>query len=164
MSAAISPCAGGFYSASDDSAVSSSGEELRTLIRAALAPPSDPPGSSPEALLRRVNEAIKKGYQREGVLVDAEAVGRMFDVIRTLPRGVPLPEIVVESGTEIGLDWNEGSRRTLSLTITNTPFVGYAALMGYEPIHGRALFAGRFPKTLAFLFSQIYSDKHDANV
>jgi len=69
---------------------------------------------------------------------------------------VPPPEIVVESESEIGLDWHEGHRRVLTLTVDGTPYLGFAALSGDEPLHGRAPFAGTLPETLAYLFRRLY--------
>jgi hypothetical protein len=146
------------YSPAEDAAISPAGAELRHCIETALTPASEPSGDQTIILLTRVSGALKKGFDSEGVLVDADAFGRVFDVLRAVPPGTPLPEIVVESEQEIGLDWGEAPRRVLSLTVDNTPYLGYAALIGYEPIHGRVPFAGSLPKTLAYLFSRLYPE------
>lgn len=160
MSVAIASCPSGIYSPCQDTALSQAGEELRDSIEVALNPPSETPEDDVAALLARVSGALKKGSDSEGVLVDVEPFGRMFDLLRTLPREIPLPEIVVESEHEIGLDWGRGPREVLSLTIDGTPFIGFAALIGHEPIHGRALFAGDLPEILAHLFSRLYPSEH----
>jgi hypothetical protein len=150
------------YSPAADSAISPAGAELRDSIESALTPPRKASEDDTTALLTRINAALKKGMEMEGVLVDVDSFGRMFDILRVLPPDIPIPDIVVESEHEIGLDWIEGTRRVVSLTVDNTPYVGFAALIGYEPIHGRVPFAGSFPKTLGYLFSRLYSDEHGA--
>jgi hypothetical protein len=161
MSFVVASCPGGIYSPSQDTALSPAGKELRDSIEIALNPRSETPEDDVTALLTRVGAALKKGSDSEGVLIDVEPFGRMFDLLRTLPRKIPLPDIVVESEHEIGLDWGRGPRQVLSLTIDETPFIGFAALIGHEPIHGRALFAGNLPEILAHLFSRLYSSERE---
>jgi hypothetical protein len=156
MSIAMATSLSGLYSPAQDSALSPTGAELRDCIEIALTPPTEPRGDQTTILLTRINAALKKGVETEGVFLDVDPFGRMFDLLRVLPSDVPLPEIVVESGREIGLDWNESSRRVLSLTVDDTPYLGFAALFGHEPIHGRLPFDGSLPKTLAYLFSRLY--------
>jgi hypothetical protein len=162
MSIAMAPCPSGLYSPSQDNALSCAGAELRDSIESALTLPRAPHRDETTLLLTRISAALRKGVETEGVLVDIDPFGRLFDLLRVLPAEIPLPEIVVESGREIGLDWNEGSRRVLSLTVDDTAYVGFAALFGHEPIHGRVPFAGSFPKTLAYLFSRLYASEHAA--
>ena len=159
MSLAMAACPSGLYSPSDDTALSKSSAELRGSLETALLPPRESPASSTIALLERTGAALRKGSEIEGVLVNVEPFGHMFDLLRVLPGDIPLPEIVVESDREIGLDWTEGSRRVLSLTIDETPFIGFAALIGHESTHGRTLFAGSLPKILAHCFSRLYPNE-----
>src|SRR5215211_1845365 len=98
--AASSTC----YSPAADSAMSPAGAELRDSIESALTPPRKGAEDDTIALLTRVNAALKKGMDVEGVLVDVDSFGRMFDVLRVLPPDIPIPDIVVESEHEIGLD------------------------------------------------------------
>jgi hypothetical protein len=157
MSLAIASSMQGVYAPTQDRALGPDGAELRESIEQAVAPPGPPHRT--EMMLRRISAALKKGTEVEGVLVSAGAFGRMCDVLAALPADVPLPEVVVESGDEIGLDWQNGRRRVVSLTVDSTPFVGFAALIGHETHHGRSPFAGEFPKTIAGLLRQIHPDE-----
>jgi hypothetical protein len=125
---------------------------LRESIANALAQPR----KDETALMRRISAALSAGADVEGVYVGVESLSRMIDVLGTLPSHIPLPEIVVESSCAIGLDWSQGRRQVLTLTVDDTPYVGFAALFGHEPIHGRVPFAGSLPKTLAYLFERLY--------
>lgn len=154
MSLAFSGCAHGVYAPAQDRALGADGAELRESMERAVAPPGPPDRTT--AMLARVSAAIKKGTDVEGVLVNVQSFGQMCDVLGALPAGVPLPAIVVESGEEIGLDWQDGSRSVLSLTIDGTPFIGFAALIGHETHHGRAPFAGDLPKTITDLLRRVH--------
>jgi hypothetical protein len=156
MSIAMASCPSGLYSPCQDNALSNAGAELRDSIQSALTLPHDERADATASLLTRISVALRKGVEFEGILVDVEPFGRLFDLLRVLPVRIPMPEIVVESGREIGLDWTEGSRRVLTLTVDHTPYVAFAALFGHEPIHGRVPFAGSIPPTLAYLFSRLY--------
>jgi hypothetical protein len=67
-----------------------------------------------------------------------------------------LPQVVVESENEIGLDWDEGKHRVVSLTVRNTPMVGFAAYFGAEPLYGRTPFVGEVPETLSYLLARLF--------
>lgn len=141
------------YCAAQDHALSSAGDELRDSLEAALEPPR-PTGTA--EMLERISRALKKGTETEGVLVNVEAFGRLAEFLAVLPADVPLPAVVVESENQIGIDWDEGARRVLTVTVNTSPYVGYAALIGHEPLHGRVPFAGQIPQTVAYLLSRLY--------
>ncbi|MPZ19384.1 MAG: hypothetical protein GEV06_15930 [Luteitalea sp.] len=107
-------------------------------------------------MLERIGYALQKGREVERTLVGIEPFGQMIDLLAILPPEIPLPEIVVESENQIGLDWDEGSRRVLTLTVDDTQYVGFAALIGHEPLYGRVPLAGQIPETVAYLFRRLY--------
>ncbi len=92
----------------------------------------------------------------EGVHTSLETLARALNILTALPSAIPLPQVVVESENEIGLDWDEGSQSVLSLTVRDNPMVGYSAFIGSEPLYGRTPFFGEIPATLRFLFGRIY--------
>ena len=107
-------------------------------------------------IYRRVSAALHSASARDGIFTSPEAVGRAFELLRVLPTTVPLPEVVVESETEIGLDWDEGKTRVVSLTVRDNPMIGFSAFLGAEPLYGRAPFAGEIPETIRFLLRRLY--------
>jgi len=158
MSVSVSGAPSALFSPAQDHAVSNAGAELRSSLQVALAPPR----SERNALMfTKITTALKKGSSVEGVFVSVETFGRMFDLLAVLPTAMPLPEIVIESENEIGLDWQAGDRRLLTVSVDDTPYIGFAALFGHEPLHGRMPFAGDVPGTLAYLFGRLY-DKREA--
>ena len=138
-----------------DSSQSEVGIALRESIGKALAK-TDFEDRGAE-IFRRVSAALHRASAQDDTYSSPEAVGRVLDLLNLLPRTVPLPEVVVESDTEIGLDWDEGSRRVVSLTVRDNPMVGFAAFFGAEPVYGRTPFVGEVPETIRFLLHRLYS-------
>ncbi len=141
------------YSPLQDRAVSDAGTALRESLESAI---DSPPSERLADMVNAIGAALRHGYETEAVLVDIDAYGRMIEFLSVLPSSVPLPGIVVESATQIGLDWDQGARRTLSVTVTETPYLGYAALLGHEPLYGRVPFAGQVPETVEHLLRRIF--------
>ncbi len=107
-------------------------------------------------IFTRVSAALHRASAEDGTFTSPEAFGRVLEFLNLLPPTVPIPEVVVESETEIGLDWDEGSRRVVSLTVRDNPMVGFAAFLGAEPLYGRTPFTGEIPETLRFLLRRLY--------
>ncbi len=142
------------YSPVQDRAISEVGAALRASMQQAIAsPPND---NRTDIILQRIAAALRAGHANEGVFVSIVPYTRMFELLTLLPRSIDVPEIVVESENQIALDWDLGARQQLSLTINGTTFIGYAALIGHEPIHGRAPFAGTVPETVAHLLQRLF--------
>jgi hypothetical protein len=149
---AIAAAPAALYCTAQDHAVSAAGDELRESLREAL----EPPRTRAAEMFERIARALRKGRDSEGILVNVEPFGRVAAFLAMLPLEVPLPKVVVESENQIGLDWDEGVRRVLTVTINNTAYVGFAALIGHEPLHGRAPFGEQIPETVAYLLSRLY--------
>jgi hypothetical protein len=137
----------------EDRSVSGEGMALRKSLADATAPAL---GRDDEILVRAFRAAAK-AREKNDILVDAAVFGRAIALMSALPIYYPSPTIVVEDEDEIGLDWDEGNRRIVSLTVDSTSSVGFAALFGEEPIHGSfKLGAQRTPDTLRFLLGRLY--------
>lgn len=142
----------GLYASAPDRALGEAGEVLRESIAIAMSPSLD----RGDEIYARVSSALRRAEQQDGVLIRPEAFGRTLELLSVLPQEIPLPEVVVESESEVGLDWDEGAGRVVSLTVRDTPMVGFAALLGAEPLHGRVSFAGEIPETLRFLLGRLF--------
>ena len=142
------------YSRATDRALGDAGNAIGLSISSALAM-RDFEDRGAE-IYRLVSVALHKASKDEGTLTSPEAVGRTLEILALLPKTIPLPQGVVESDREIGLDWDEGSRGVVSLTVRDTPMVGFAAFFGAEPLYGRVQFMGQVPETLRFLLSRLF--------
>jgi hypothetical protein len=109
-----------------------------------------------EELYSRLESALTKAYEQDGTLISAETFQRAIAILELLPPDIPVPEIVVENDAELGLDWDEGVGQVLSLTVRETPFVGFAAMFGLEPLYGRVAVVSEIPKILEFLLRRLY--------
>lgn len=110
-------------------------------------------------IFRRVSAALHKASDADGTSTSPEAVGRTLEILAALPQDIPLPQVIVESENEVGLDWDEGSRRVVSLTVRDNPMVGFAAFFGAEPLYGRMPFVGEVPQTLRFLLTRLFPEQ-----
>jgi hypothetical protein len=110
-------------------------------------------------ILEEIVAALRESSTTQGVLVDVEPFQQVAEVLSALPKSAPLPEIVVESESEIGLDWNEPGN-ALTLTIRGGRQIGFAALLGTEATYGRSEYSGGpLPKVVVFLLGRIYPDE-----
>lgn len=105
----------------------------------------------------RVLQAVTRARREDGTLVNPETLSRTIQLLSILPADLPLPDVVVENEREIGLDWDEGSRHVLTLTVRDTSLVGFSAMFGVEPMYGRVAVTGELPETLSFLLTRLYS-------
>ena len=142
------------YSPAEDRSLGPTGTALRELLIE-----GERAGSTVDRgdeIYKRVSSALHQASETDGTLVHPDAFSRALELLTVLPREVPLPEVVVESENEIGLDWDRGRRQVLSLTVRDTPMIGFAGLFGEEPLHGRMGFAREMPPTLRFLLTRLF--------
>lgn len=136
----------------EDRSLSAEGRVLLKSLVDAFAPPSQ----RANEILERVLRAALKAKDKDDTLVDFYVFARAVSFMNALPVNYPLPTVVVESENEIGLDWDEGPKKVVSLTVDRTSMVGFAALFGAEPLHGSFKAAQRTPDTLRFLLGRLY--------
>ena len=134
MSVMAVPCAPPALYRPDDRSAGLEASALRRLLAQMIAPS---PGRD-----RRLEagDRLISALQRadiDGVRVLAGVVARTAALLDALPFEIPLPRVLVESEHEIGLDWDEDDRRVVSVTVDDSPLIGYASLIGWEPLHGR---------------------------
>jgi hypothetical protein len=115
-----------------------------------------------DEIVKRVADALEHARENDGTLVDADVFSRTLHFLDLLPREVPLPTVVVESEHEIGLDWDEGKRNIVSITLDETPMMGFSALFGREPLYGRLNLVEGLPDTLRFLLVRLFPKKRRA--
>ena len=132
LAAVMSPAAYLAVSPSCDSSMGSIGFALREAIERAEEPALD---RTPE-MVRRVSEALMTASVEHGLLVDRDVVAKVFAFLEGLPSSIELPGVVVESGNEVGLDWDFANDAVVSVTIDSTQRLGYSAVIGSEAAYG----------------------------
>jgi hypothetical protein len=128
---------------------------VRGTVTEALNPMLTVTQDARDVALERLLSALRASHNRPSVLADTAKTAVAF--IAVLPSGISPPEIVVEQDGEIGFDWQESRRKVLSFNIGPSGMVGYAALIGSEPIYGKAPFGGSLPETVAHLLRRVLS-------
>lgn len=94
------------------------------------------------------------GDKAEAVLpVTVDAANRLID---SLPVDVPLPTVTPEPDGQLNFEWYREPRKLLSVSVSATGTLYWAALIGSEDPRGSIQFSGQFPKTLLYWISQVY--------
>ena len=81
------------------------------------------------------------------------AANRLVD---SLPLDVPLPTVTAEPDGQLNFEWYREPRKLLSVSVSATGTLYWAALIGSEDPRGSIQFSDQFPKTLLYWISQIY--------
>jgi hypothetical protein len=80
--------------------------------------------------------------------------------IEALPLGSPLPSIGVEPDGHLTLEWYRHPRWTLSISISPTGQIFYAALLGHSDPRGSEIFVDEVPQLILDLIQRV-SLQHD---
>jgi hypothetical protein len=110
-------------------------------------------------IFSRLADALELAERNDQIRINPKVFSRVLSFLDLIPREVPLPAVVVESEGEIGLDWDEGKRKVLSVTIDETPMMGFSSLFGREPLYGRLDLDKGVPDTLRFLLARLFPKK-----
>ena len=76
------------------------------------------------------------------------ALYRAICFLQRVPSNIDQPEISATPTGEVTLDWDYGSRRSLTVLIGESPRLVWALLLGDEEVSGSASVFGGFPKSL----------------
>ena len=104
----------------------------------------------------RVRAAVTQAADREETAVSPNTVEKTMAFLASSCAELPLPAVVIESENEIGLDWDEGPEKVVSLTIDSSNRIGFAALFGREPLYGKAECVDGLPETIRYLLARLY--------
>jgi hypothetical protein len=136
-----------------DRSLGTEAEGLREELKDAATPASvDRKGD----IITRLLEAVVQAAEQEETSMSLDAFNKTFDFLTSLSTELPLPVVVVESEDEVGLDWDEGPEKVVSLTIDDSDRIGFAALFGRDPIYGKAECTDGPPETVRYLLARLY--------
>lgn len=93
------------------------------------------------------------GYGAEAVNMDAYRAAERF--IRSLPVGIPQPELAADPDGCVTFEWRKSARRTLLVSVRPGYALDYAALIGTAKAHGSEPFFGELPETLKTLIRRV---------
>ncbi len=87
----------------------------------------------------------------EQTIVQSEAF------LQTLPNTFPVPSVGAEPDGHVTFEWHRSSRRTLSVSVSPTGELHYAALLGPNKAFGKEIFYGEMPKGILDLIQRVYA-------
>lgn len=101
-------------------------------------------------------EAAQPDWDGAGSLPVEPATLRLAkEFVESLPRKYQTPEITPEPDGHVNLEWYNGKRRLLSVSVNPDGRLHWAALVGSEDPRGSCVFFGEAPKTLLHLLSRV---------
>lgn len=106
-----------------------------------------------ESLTRDCACAGWDGYGAEAVGADAYRAAERF--IRTLPAGIPQPELSADPDGCVTFEWRKSPHRTLLVSVRPGYALDYAALIGTAKTHGSEPFFGELPEILKTLIRRV---------
>jgi hypothetical protein len=107
--------------------------------------------------VHELREKIVVAMSTSRIPVQLGTLERAFSFASTVPLEMSNPDVVVEENGEIAFDWQDTKDLVLSVVVKNSGYIGYAALLGTEPVYGRVPFTGSLPETVAHLMARFYA-------
>jgi|SRR6267143_2851554 len=77
--------------------------------------------------------------------------------LRTMPLGMPAPDVGVEADGDVTLEWHRSAYRTISVSVSPDADLHYSALIGPDKHYGTVAFLGDIPKVILDLIRTIYT-------
>jgi len=87
--------------------------------------------------------------------IEDQAYQCAYRFLEALPLGSPPPSISPEPDGHIAIEWYRSPRRTLSVSISPTGDLHYAALLGPRETYGTEPFFGEIPKAVSDLVQHV---------
>lgn len=78
-------------------------------------------------------------------------------LIESLPLGFPSPTVTAEPDGHLNLEWYKNPRRILSVSISPTGTLHWAALIGSEDPRGSCRFLDELPQTILYWIGRVYA-------
>ncbi len=91
-----------------------------------------------------------------GKPVDTRVFAAARDLLEALPYGFAVPEIGLDPDGEVAMDWLKENREMVSVSVSPTGALSYAAKLRDRTAHGVILFNGGFPTALTELLRGLY--------
>jgi hypothetical protein len=109
-----------------------------------------------DQLIDAYSEASQPDWDGEGSTAIAPATLQLAKAfVESLPRKYQTPEIAPEPDGHVNLEWYNGKRRLLSVSVDPDGRLHWAALIGSEDPRGSCFFFGEAPKTLLHLLRRV---------
>ncbi len=108
-----------------------------------------------EEVVRETSAPNWDGY--DALPVATETFELAKDFLRSLPASVPIPSVGAEADGMLVFEWYHSPRRILSVSISPTGELHYAALIGASKSSGTEISYGKMPSIIGLLIRQVYN-------
>ncbi len=93
------------------------------------------------------------GYGARGL--DPAACSRAMRLLSLLSRHLPLPDLSAMPNGDVALDWDFEPRRSLTVTVSGSARIVWAAIAGDEESSGTVSFVSEFPAPIRSLIERL---------
>lgn len=93
------------------------------------------------------------GYQAEPIEKATVRLAEQF--LNALPLGIAAPTVSAEPDGQITFEWYQSPHRILSVSVSPSGELHYAALLGYRKSYGTELFFGEVPSDILSLVRRV---------
>jgi hypothetical protein len=80
-----------------------------------------------------------------------------YAFLESMPNNIHAPSIGAEPDGHVTFEWHKSSRRTLSISVSPTGELHYAALFGPNKTYGTEIFYDEIPNNIVELIDRVYS-------
>ena len=95
------------------------------------------------------------GY--EAIPLSQDALRNCYLFLESMPLGFPAPSIGAEPDGALTLEWHRSARRTLSVSVSPSDELHFAALFGPNRVYGTEAFFGEIPESILDLIRRVYA-------
>jgi hypothetical protein len=111
-----------------------------------------------ESLLEASEEASRPNWDGYGAYPVSDAtLAQALAFLDLLPSTLPRPEISPHPDGELAFEWSFGPRRLLTVSVTESGRLSYAALFGQGRLHGTEYLLDALPEPVALALRRLYS-------
>jgi len=109
-----------------------------------------------DALFDAYNEARDTNWDGEGAhAVSADVLGIACRFLLALPAGTPEPEVDASPHGTLLFSWYAASRRRLTVDVSDTGDLAFAAVLGHDRVRGTMLFIDAVPDAILRLAARV---------
>lgn len=90
--------------------------------------------------------------------VTSDTLASALRFARLIPPTVPVPDIRPDQDGDVSFDWSTSARNVLSVSVSSTGLLHYAALFGFNRVHGVENFAGFLPIAIRTNLRRLYTE------
>jgi hypothetical protein len=146
-----------------DQAISNEGQILRKLLASVFEFSGSFTVGEPKRVAREALVAAYIAAQFENLngesstKVEPSTYRYAQQFLQLLPSTIPPPEITADADGEIMLDWDQGRRNVLTVSIGRDGTITYAGLFGYNTTHGTETLGDALPPVISSCFERLFA-------